>query len=66
MRINVHKLAMSVSSVRKDMVKEKAINYNYTYDITIFGIDFTKFTFHLSGNWYKRPESFFKDRLNFF
>ena len=38
MRINVHELAMSMSSFRKDMLGEKAINYNYTYDITRFGI----------------------------
>ena len=37
-RINVHELAMSVSRVRKDMVEGKPINYNFTYDITSFGI----------------------------
>ena len=35
-RINVHEFSMSMSSVRKDM--GALINYNYTYDITRFGI----------------------------
>ena len=39
-RINVHELSMSVSSVNKDMVKGKPIYsyYSYIYNITRFGI----------------------------
>ena len=62
-KINVHELTML--SVRKDMVVEYVINYNYIdlwhYQILLL----KKFTFNLFENWYKLSKSFiFNNRLN--